>query len=227
MTCHTTEACSPILVYRCQVPDWADREQLLSGLAKIPARLHGEITCFKRVQDQLARLVARRLISKALVTSDLEPFSSLCNWQKDRQGRPFIEACCADISISHSESWVVGALALHARVGVDIETFRSVSLESLRPYLSDSERASVDSAADPYSEAIKCWSLREAILKADGRGLLAPEDVIRDIHGLQKKQGGKWRVEHFDMDQACIYLATDQNEARIVHREWAFQDLFW
>jgi 4'-phosphopantetheinyl transferase len=225
MNTHATEALSPILVYRCQVPAWADRKHLLSGLAKIPAPLHGEITCFRRLQDQLARLVARRLISKALVASGLEQFGSLCHWQKDPLGRPFIEACCADISISHSESWVVGALALHARVGVDIETFRSILLDSLHPYLSDSERARVESAVDPHREAIKCWSLREAILKADGRGLLAPEDVIRDIWRLEKPQGGKWRIENFDSDQTCIYLATDQDEASIVHKDWAFQDL--
>lgn len=217
---------SSILVYRCQVPEWADRQHLLSGLAKIPARLHGEISQFKRLQDQLTRFVARRLISKALTASGQEQFSSLCDWQKDSRGRPFIEACCADISISHSESWVVGALALNARVGVDIETFRSVSLDSLRPYLLDSELARVDNAEDPQREAIKCWSLREAILKADGRGLLVSEEVIRDIWRLEKPQGGKWRVENFDSDQACIYLATDQDAACIVHKDWAFQDLF-
>lgn len=220
------EVLMPILVYRCQVPAWADRDHLLSGLAKIPARLHGEITKYNRMQDQLARLVARLLISKALVASGLEQFSNLSHWRKDPLGRPFIEACRADFSISHSDSWVVGALALDARVGVDIETYRSVSLDSLRIYLSDSERARVESATDPNREAINCWSLREAILKADGRGLLAPEEVVRDICRLEKTQGGKWRVENFDIPQGCIYLATDQNTACIVHIDWAFQDLF-
>lgn len=217
---------SPILVYRCQVPDWADRQHLLSGLEKIPLRLHGEITPFRRVRDRLTRLVARRLISKALIDSGLESFSSLCHWRKDPFGRPFIETCCADISISHSGSWVVGALALNARVGVDVETYRSVSLDSLRSFLSPSELAFVDSAIDPCREAVKCWSLREAILKADGRGLLVPEEMIRDIHRQQKMRGGTWRVEGFDMDQACIYLATDHSVASIVHRKWMFQDLF-
>lgn len=216
---------SPILVYRCLVPDWGDRGHLQSGLGKISPHLHGDITRYMRVQDQLARVVARRLVSKAMEDSGLGQFSKLCGWQKNCWGRPFICGTSADFSISHSESWVVAALSVNARVGVDIENFRHMELDSIRPYLSAPELDTLARAVDPHREAVKCWSRREAILKADGRGLLAPEEVIRDVWKLEQPAGGRWRVEWLEIEQACLYLATDGHESPIAHTVWDFPDL--
>lgn len=214
-----------ILVYRCRIPDWGDLGHLQSILGRIPPHLHVDITRYKRVQDQLARVVARRLVSKAMDDSGLGEFSNLCGWQKNCWGRPFISGIAADFSISHSGSWVVAALSVNARVGVDVENFRHMELDSIRPYLSARELDTLAGTADPQREAVKCWSRREAILKADGRGLLAPEEVIRDIWKLEQPAGGRWRVDCFEIEQTCLYLATDGYESPVAHTVWDFPDL--
>lgn len=217
----------PILIFRCRIPEWAGHEHLLGGLAKIPSRLHPEIIRFIRVQDQLARLVARRLISLALEASSLGEFTNLDSWQKDSLGRPFLRGSLADISVSHSGRWVVSSLATNCRVGIDVEIYRPLDLESIRSYLSVSETEKIEKAEDPSREGLRCWSLREALLKAEGCGLMASNQEIRDILKTEKSQGGRWRISHFEViPGACLYLATDQDKGDIVHQEWDFQDLF-
>ena len=226
MSCDAAQATSSILVYRCRIPDGGNREHLMSALGKIPSHLHGDITRYMRLQDQLSRAVARRLVSKALEDAGLGQFSNLCGWQKDRWGRPHISGTAADFSISHSGSLVVAALAINSRIGVDVETFRPMDLDSIRPYLSDAELEVLAKAANPHREAVRCWVRREAILKADGRGLLAPEEVIKDIGKMERSKGGKWRVECCEFESACLYLATDGYEYPLLHSVWDFPDLF-
>lgn len=214
-----------ILLYRCRVPGWAGTAHVAAGLGRLPARLHGDILRFRRTQDRLHRLVARRLLGEALRDCGLERLCDLNGWRKDRWGRPGLEGTEADFSLSHSGPWVVCALAPHARVGVDIETYRPLELDGLRPYLSPAELARIVRDATPDREALRCWSLREAVLKADGRGLLAPEEVIRNIQALKTPQGAPWRVENFATEGACLYLATDHATAPVVLKDRNFRQL--
>lgn len=216
---------APVLLYRCQIPDWAAAAHLQAGLTKIPQRVHGEITRFKRLQDRLARLVARRLVSKALDASGLGWFSDLNCWQKDPRGRPFLDGCMADISISHSSPWAVAALVVSSRVGVDVESFVPLELDSFRDYLTEVELEDIANASDPARKVIECWALREAILKADGRGLLVSKEEIRDIHSMESSRGGQWHVHSIEIGRACICLATDRRDAKIEHRNWDLLDL--
>lgn len=215
----------PILLFRCRVPAWAGEEHLAAGLAHLPARLQAGILRYRRLPDRLQRLVARRLLGKALETAGLGRFASLESWRTDPRGRPYLEGCAADFSVSHSAPWVVGALAVGARVGVDIETCRSMELEGISPYLSAPELARIAGAAEPCREALRCWVMREAILKADGRGLLAPEKDIRNIRNLKTPLGHAWRVENLPVEQACLCLATDHATAPILVRDRDFQTL--
>jgi 4'-phosphopantetheinyl transferase len=214
-----------ILLYQCEIPTLACQNMLFSGLAKIPEHLHGDILRFKRLEDRLTRFVARRLVSIALEESGFVLEAGLENWQTDSWGRPYIAGSVVDFSISHSESRVVVALTQNGRVGVDLEHFRTIDIDSLKPLLSNREFARLQRGDNPQVEAVRCWCLREAILKADGRGLLAPEQFIRDILSTEISQGGSWRVVDFADNQAALFIATDQLSAQISHKYLDFQDV--
>lgn len=225
MAQHAEQAAPAILLYRCRVPAWAGAEHVTAGLARLPDRLHEDILRFRRTQDRLQRLVARHLLGEALRTCGLQRCSDLNGWRQDRWGRPCLEGVEANFSLSHSDAWVVCALAPHARVGVDIETYRFLELDSVRAYLTPAELERIGRAARPEHEALRCWSLREALLKADGRGLLAPEQVIRNARELKTARGTAWRVESFATEGACLYLATDHATAPVVLEDRPFREL--
>ncbi|MBW2185762.1 MAG: 4'-phosphopantetheinyl transferase superfamily protein [Deltaproteobacteria bacterium] len=215
----------PVSLYWCNIADY-DCESLLSaGLAKIPERLHIDILRFKRREDRLSRVVARRMVSIALEDSGFFFEATLENWQTDRWGRPSIVNSSIDFSVSHSQSMVVVAMVHNGRVGVDVEHFRTIDLESIRPFLSNAELRHLATVNNPQREAASCWCLREAILKADGRGLLAPEEFIRNIKSAETPQGGVWRVENYTVNDAAVFLATDQRTAQVSHKYLKFSDL--
>jgi len=89
-------------------------------------------------------------------------------------GKPFLPGCSA-FNISHSGTWVACAVSRNALMGIDIETFGH--LEDYRALLAvvthPNERRSIDKVvADEQGAWFKrCWTRKEAALKAIGSGL--------------------------------------------------------
>jgi phosphopantetheinyl transferase len=89
-------------------------------------------------------------------------------------GKPFLPGRPA-FNISHSGAWVACAVSRNALIGIDIETFGH--LQDYRALLAvvthPNERRSIDKvAADEQGAWFKrCWTRKEAVLKAIGSGL--------------------------------------------------------
>ena len=214
-----------IIVGQCRIPAWANAEHLGCGLARLPAALHPEINRYHRLGDRLARLTARLLTRKTLQALGLSRESTLDDWHKTPQGRPFIRNSCVDISISHTHPWVVSAVSVKCRVGIDVEIFRPFEFDVLIPYLTAVEIELIRKAARPEVEALHCWSKREAILKADGRGLLVPDATIREITAVRTPAGKAWRVKRLEFSDGCLYLAGDGDIDSLCRKEWSFKEL--
>ena len=210
---------------QCRIPAWANAEHLARGMARLPVALHPEIMRYHRLEDRLARLTARLLIRKTLQVLGLSRESTLDDWHKSPHGRPFLRNSYADISISHANPWVVSAVGLKCRIGIDVEIFRPLELNALIPYLTTTEVERIQKAARPEVEALHCWSKREAILKADGRGLLVSDATIRDIAGARTPTGEAWQVKRLAFSDGCLYLACDGDIASLSRNEWSFTQL--
>lgn len=98
----------------------------------------------------------------------------------DGAGRPFVVAhgCAVPaISISHSGEWAVCALCGADALGVDIEALKRRDLDALaRGVLAPTEQAALGalSEAAQLQAFYRLWTLKEAYLKALGRGLDVP-----------------------------------------------------
>ncbi len=213
-----------VCIGQCRIPAWADATHLARGMALLPCALHPEITRYHRLEDRLARLTARLLLRKSLLFLGLDRESTLATWRREPEGRPFLADSDADVSISHANPWVVAGVGVNCRIGIDVETFRPLELDTLTPYLTPAERQRIAQAPSPDEEALRCWSLREAILKADGRGLLAPESLIRDIGTARTAAGAAWQIQTLELDGGCLTLACDR-QARVQQKKWEFTEL--
>ncbi|MFI9270973.1 4'-phosphopantetheinyl transferase family protein [Kitasatospora sp. NPDC052896] len=93
-------------------------------------------------------------------------------------GRPYVRAPRTDWEFSFSRSgpyWLCAA-AEAVRVGVDLERERAVDPSSLSPaILSADERRHLDSVPPEFraAEFIRCWTRKEAVVKASGIGIEA------------------------------------------------------
>ena len=76
-------------------------------------------------------------------------------------------------NLSHSGGRFVVAVALGMDPGVDVERVRPRrNLERLaRRFFSPSERRAVGTAPDPLGAFFRVWARKEAVIKADGRGV--------------------------------------------------------
>lgn len=116
---------------------------------------------------------------------------------------PLSSSIPPDISFSHapgSPGLTAVALGLGCRVGVDVEP--------LSTHFPPPMCARIFSAAEmahPLADPVRLWTRKEALLKADGRGLsmdLAQLDVLEDWVELE---GAAWRLHQVDAgpDYVC------------------------
>jgi 4'-phosphopantetheinyl transferase len=82
-------------------------------------------------------------------------------------------------NIAHSKDTILIALRQHGAVGVDIEHVDQTSdvMEVALPWFTANETSTLASVADPEDRRrlfYRYWTRKEAIAKADGRGLLLP-----------------------------------------------------
>jgi 4'-phosphopantetheinyl transferase len=136
---------------------------------------------FARAADRNLFLASRVLVRRTLSRyGDLEP--AAWSFRRDRQGRPEIANAGSPrglrFSLSHTRGMI--ALMVHRDVaaGVDVERFRRVaSLPSVaRTVFATAERNALFALPREEQEArfYRLWTLKEAFVKATGRGLSLP-----------------------------------------------------
>ncbi|MGH2682106.1 MAG: 4'-phosphopantetheinyl transferase family protein [Actinomycetota bacterium] len=83
------------------------------------------------------------------------------------------------LSLAHSDGWAAAAAHRRLRVGVDIEPLRPLPDGMARYFLSPDEDLALGGWTDPPTATLAAWTLKEAALKAAGRGLSVPPRSIR------------------------------------------------
>jgi 4'-phosphopantetheinyl transferase len=83
-----------------------------------------------------------------------------------------------EFNVAHSGRIVLIALSRAGAVGVDVERVdREIeALAVARTAFQAEDVARIEGAGNPLAEFFRCWTRREAVGKADGRGLLRPAD---------------------------------------------------
>ena len=123
------------------------------------------------VRHLVGRALARRMLNAATVQSNSATFA------RNPYGKPFCPQTDMDFSISHCADMVWVALCRTATVGIDLEQLRSLpDAAQLTGQLHPQERQTL--LALPNTELEKaffrCWTRKEAVLKACGTGLNTP-----------------------------------------------------
>jgi 4'-phosphopantetheinyl transferase len=94
-----------------------------------------------------------------------------------KQGKPQLAMAkeAPHFNLSHSGAHAVLAVSSGAEVGVDIECVRPIERELARRYFSAAEVAALDALSDGQwlDGFFRCWTRKEAVLKAVGTGLLS------------------------------------------------------
>ena len=131
-------------------------------------------------------------------------------------GKPELTDFDVHFSLSHSGDWAALAVAAFP-LGVDIEVIRPVERELPERFFSPAECQGLRVLPDPvWSPAFfRCWTRKEAVVKALGLGLSFPlEDfdvsfLEADPPRLRRLKGdaeaaSAWHLHHFDVAAGCV-----------------------
>jgi 4'-phosphopantetheinyl transferase len=158
---------------------------ILRLLTLLPEREARSIRGNVREEDRMARLIVRFLLAQALfLLENRAPADTLGALGADSLGRPGLPDGKWAFSFSHSQSLAVCLIGLagrHGRLGVDVEAWRDLRPEDIAPAFCPDERCHLDEITDETERRQRLfglWTQKEAILKAQGTGLLHPPSEI-------------------------------------------------
>ncbi|MCO5090980.1 4'-phosphopantetheinyl transferase superfamily protein [Bosea sp. (in: a-proteobacteria)] len=155
----------------------AERRAILSG----PERARADR--FRVAQAGIAFVAARSWLRQVLAAYTQVPAARL-RFGETASGKPFLADGDADrpvaFNLSHSGDLAIVAVTAGLAVGVDIERVRPVPPDVAAACMTPAEAAAL-AALKPESrdEAfIRCWTRKEACLKATGAGLNTPPSSV-------------------------------------------------
>lgn len=149
-------------------------------------------------------------------------------WQQEidylPKGKPIFKDQRSFFNISHSGDMVVCAWCINHPVGVDIEKIKSVELSDFTRVMNHKQWQIINSASSPIKKFFEFWSIKESVIKADGRGLsmnlkrlnVHPNKVSYDQHhwhyqqlNLNDKYAASVAAKQY-LDQVVSYPLTQE-----------------
>lgn len=123
-----------------------------------------------------------RMVDRLTAVAARKETVSLEDIQYTKFGRPYFNTLRNfDFNISHSENMVACAITNEGRIGIDIEKRKSIDIIDFEDQFSDAEWIHIKNEKFPYYTFYDCWTKKEAILKADGRGMTLSLHLIDTI----------------------------------------------
>jgi len=157
-----------IKVYLTKIPEHSViPDDWMAGMAHEKC---DRICRLKNEKDRQLATLAHRLLCYSL-SVQFGIYPSACDWATGWHGKPYLKNVpYVHFNISHSGS--VAMCALHsAPVGVDIERINTVDSMTAWRIMSKDELAAFNMAQDRNSFFYKIWTLKEAYIKYNGRGI--------------------------------------------------------
>lgn len=188
----------------------------------LPGNLQERNFRFLKWQDQYLNLFGKLLLMIGLRYIGVNKYSlkDICFTQ---YGRPYLNNDI-DFNISHSGEYVVCVIGKNVKLGVDIEKIRDVHFRDFESVMTITEWEEIICSKSPLRTFFKYWTIKESVIKADGRGLSIPliDICIKDNYANYDNQS-------FMLQELCIdknysaYLATNNDVANL---EYHFIDFY-
>ncbi|MEK5233588.1 4'-phosphopantetheinyl transferase superfamily protein [Lysinibacillus sp. FSL K6-0232] len=128
----------------------------------LPSDIQQKIMHYRLWQDRQRALLGHTLIKWAL-----QPFidESAFHIVQNTYGRPYIidKLWQGDFNLSHSGDWIVLALAMEGRVGIDVEEIKPISQDVMQYALTEEEWQLIHHK--PPHVFYELWTLKEALFK--------------------------------------------------------------
>jgi len=178
----------------------------------------------------VSHICLRDVLSRYL---NLDP--SQLTFEANAYGKPSLKDQKLEFNISHSGDFVLVAVTLDHKIGVDIERIRQgISSHVIaKQYFSPAEIKELE--ALPMEERVVaffvCWSRKESYLKAVGTGLSMPlesfdvsltpgEPAILRATRPDPNEAARWTIHSIEVDPAYKAAVAVENNKDLEYRLW-------
>lgn len=149
---------------------------------------------YHHAKDYNATFFSKLLLQYAFAQNQLNfDWNQLNYTEKDR---PFFNDLDIDFNISHSGKYVALVIG-NDRYGIDIEQHRPVKIDLFNRQFTENEWKLIRGSKDELYQFFQFWAIKEAAIKADGRGVevLSKTQIISEKEVLVQDQ--KWQYQQF------------------------------
>lgn len=228
-------ATGEVQVWRVYWPHWV--AQLPKYVAVLSADESARAERFRQVRDRHRYILGRSLLRHILSRYTAIPPAELQFFYGDK-GKPHLAASQSStplaFNLSHSEDWILYAVAQHP-VGIDLEAIRPIpQLDSiLQRFFAPSEQQMLSRLPPAEKELafFRCWTAKEAFLKAIGLGLgyglesvaiaLTPQGTPQFQHLPAPNQHEAWSLHAIDVAPGyAAALAVAAATITVQNRTW-------
>lgn len=168
-------------------------------LSKLPFRMREKIMKFKRWQDAQASLLGIYLILNNILNGDIH---KLIDIEYNKYGKPFIVGF-PNFNISHSGNIVV-FVSSEYKVGIDIELVKDIDIDDFKLQMTNTEWNKIELSLNKTTAFYEYWTQKEAVIKANGKGLSIPLKSFEINEGLTLIEEEKFYVKKVPIDQNYI-----------------------
>lgn len=163
-----------------------------------------------RWQNRHSHLFGKLLLIEALKRYGIE--NDIWNYvEYNSYDRPYLTLNEYDFNITHSGNYVACAIGKNIRLGIDIEENRDVNLKHFDTVMTPSQWNKIYNANYPLKEFFKYWTIKESVIKADGRGFAIPLDKLEVKNNTVQYDDKSWLVQELKIGtNYSAALATNQ-----------------
>jgi len=178
-------------------------------LETLPPILQDNIKRYRQWQDQQAGLLGKLLLRKGLNALNYVG-DSLYKIEYTAYKRPMIKDAM-DFNISHSGKYVICAIDSTYKIGVDIEKIKPVDISIYKSQMTNHEWNEINIAANKTLAFYDYWTKKEAVIKANGKGLSIPLQSFTIKNSMTTIENSNWYTLpiQIDSDFYCCHLASN------------------
>ncbi|UII26723.1 4'-phosphopantetheinyl transferase superfamily protein [Fulvivirga maritima] len=183
-----------------------DKFQML--LNQLPIAYHEKIMRYMMWQDKHASLYGKLLLQKGLKKFN---YTKPLQLEYSQYSRPYLpDFSNLDFNISHTKKAVACVISDKRRVGVDVEELSDINIADFERQWTEAEYRSICQSQDSKKEFFNYWTKKEAILKADGRGLNIPLNSIDVTDSKVIVEEKLWYLKPYNLiENHVLHLCSD------------------
>ncbi|KAM3341440.1 4'-phosphopantetheinyl transferase HetI [Capsicum galapagoense] len=182
----------------------------------------------------LARALVRTTIARYQINSSVKP--KTIKFRNNIHGKPEVDWLCSynweppslHFNISHTSSLIACGVTVNSPIGVDVEEKERTTKHSIltlaRRYFSKYELEVLTAIEDPYiqqQEFVKLWTLKEAYVKALGKGFSgAPFKTFTIRRG--SAVGEQFYLSQNSSAEACDIIVDYLDNTENLTSNWQF-----